>query len=116
MNPGVLTVMPRGADPLPLPELIARVQALFPEKRLTGVQLSATPVLHSGSFSGLPGLVLMMIASLLMPLFAITGWQLYLGRRAKKLALDQKSSFPVSSTSPMPSGVEQKLQVGRRWR
>jgi len=28
--------------------------------------------------------VLMMVASLLMPLFAITGWQLYLDRRAKK--------------------------------
>jgi sulfite reductase (NADPH) flavoprotein alpha-component len=44
-------------------------------------------VLHSGSFFGLPGLVLMMVASLLMPLFAITGWQLYLARRAKKRAM-----------------------------
>lgn len=40
--------------------------------------------LHSGGFFGLPGLVLFALASLLMPLFTITGWQLYLDRRAKK--------------------------------
>lgn len=40
--------------------------------------------LHSGSFFGTPGLVLFGLASLLMPLFAVTGWQLYLDRRAKK--------------------------------
>ncbi|TCT04689.1 sulfite reductase flavoprotein subunit alpha [Aquabacter spiritensis] len=41
-------------------------------------------VLHSGAFFGLPGLILMMLASLVMPLFAITGWMLYLDRRKKK--------------------------------
>lgn len=40
--------------------------------------------LHAGSFFGMPGLILMMIASLLMPLFTITGWLLYLDRRRKK--------------------------------
>lgn len=40
--------------------------------------------LHAGSYFGLPGLILMMIASLLMPLFAVTGWLLYLDRRKKK--------------------------------
>ncbi|QTL05348.1 sulfite reductase flavoprotein subunit alpha [Aquabacter sp. L1I39] len=40
--------------------------------------------LHAGSYFGLPGLLLMMIASLLMPLFAVTGWMLYLDRRKKK--------------------------------
>ncbi len=42
--------------------------------------------LHAGSYFGLPGTILMMIASLLMPLFAITGWMLYLDRRRKKRA------------------------------
>ena len=42
--------------------------------------------LHSGSFFGVPGLVLFMIASLAMPVFAITGWMLYLDRRKKKYA------------------------------
>lgn len=40
--------------------------------------------LHAGSYFGLPGTILMMIASLLMPLFAVTGWMLYLDRRRKK--------------------------------
>ncbi len=37
--------------------------------------------LHSGSFFGWPGRVLMALASLLMPLFAISGWWLWLARR-----------------------------------
>lgn len=41
-------------------------------------------VLHSGGFFGIGGLILFMLASFLMPLFAITGWMLYLDRRAKK--------------------------------
>jgi sulfite reductase (NADPH) flavoprotein alpha-component len=42
--------------------------------------------LHAGSFFGVPGTVLFMIASLAMPVFAITGWMLYLDRRKKKYA------------------------------
>lgn len=38
--------------------------------------------LHKGSFFGLGGTLLMMLASLTMPLFAITGWMLYLRRRS----------------------------------
>jgi sulfite reductase (NADPH) flavoprotein alpha-component len=65
-------------------------------------------VLHSGSFFGLPGLVLMMIASLFMPLFAVTGWQLYLGRRAKKRAYNQRLSLPVSLDSSQDSPLSQR--------
>jgi len=39
---------------------------------------------HTGSFFGLPGRVLMAAASLCMPLFFITGWCLYLDRRRKQ--------------------------------
>lgn len=42
--------------------------------------------LHSGSFFGWPGLLLFCLASLAMPLFTVTGLQLYLDRRAKKRA------------------------------
>jgi sulfite reductase (NADPH) flavoprotein alpha-component len=42
--------------------------------------------LHSGSFFGGPGLLLFCLASLAMPLFTVTGFQLYLDRRAKKRA------------------------------
>lgn len=40
--------------------------------------------LHSGSFFGLPGRVIIMLSSLCMLLFFITGWMLYLDRRRKK--------------------------------
>ena len=53
----------------------------------TGQQLMASIFpLHSGSYFGLPGLVLFMVASLLMPLFTVSGWMLYLDRRRKKAA------------------------------
>jgi hypothetical protein len=69
---------------VPLDEVIRHDRCA---ERPFGVKLvNSMFVLHSGSFFGFIGLVLMMAASLLMPLFAITGWQLYLQRRAKKRA------------------------------
>jgi sulfite reductase (NADPH) flavoprotein alpha-component len=46
--------------------------------------MSSMFALHSGSFFGEAGVVLMMLASLAMPLFPITGWMMYLDRRRKK--------------------------------
>jgi sulfite reductase (NADPH) flavoprotein alpha-component len=43
--------------------------------------------LHSGAYFGIVGVVLWMMASLTMPLFFITGWLLYLGRRKTKRRL-----------------------------
>jgi sulfite reductase (NADPH) flavoprotein alpha-component len=40
--------------------------------------------LHTGSYWGLPGRIVITVAALLMPLFFITGWLLYLDRRRKK--------------------------------
>ena len=40
--------------------------------------------LHSGRYFGIAGVVLFMLASLAMPLFAVTGWMLYLARRRLK--------------------------------
>ena len=42
--------------------------------------------LHRGSFFGTTGVVVFMLASLLMPLFTISGWMLYLDRRRKQRA------------------------------
>lgn len=58
--------------------------------------------LHTGSYFGVLGLVLMMLASLMMPLFAITGWLLYLDRRAKKRALKQINKIHPTSTTAAP--------------
>ncbi len=58
--------------------------------KTTGEQIYASVFpLHSGSYFGFTGLLLWGIASLMMPVFFVTGWLLYLGRRkakAKRLA------------------------------
>jgi len=52
-----------------------------------GAQLvAAVYPLHSGNYFGLPGRLIVMAASLSMPLFAVTGWLLYLDRRRKQRA------------------------------
>ncbi|NOT55236.1 MAG: PepSY domain-containing protein [Deltaproteobacteria bacterium] len=58
----------------------------YAKRSLGGKLITSMFVLHSGTFFGVVGWALMMVASLIMPLFAITGWQLYLARRAKKRA------------------------------
>ena len=53
--------------------------------KAAGAKLMASMfALHSGSFFGVWGSIALMIASALMPLFAVTGWMLYLDRRSKK--------------------------------
>jgi len=69
--------------------------------------------LHAGSFFGLPGLILMMLASLLMPLFAITGWMLYLDRRKKKRsARAAAGGFADGATAGAPLLVAYASQTG----
>lgn len=65
--------------------------------------------LHSGSFFGLTGLLLMMFASLLMPLFAITGWMLYLDRRGKKRAA--KRAAAALQTEPDAADAASPLLI-----
>ncbi|WP_349985492.1 PepSY domain-containing protein [Stenotrophomonas sp. WHRI 8082] len=52
-----------------------------------GKVLTSMFALHSGSFFGLPGRLIVMLSSLMMVLFFVTGWMLYLDRRAKKRAV-----------------------------
>src|SRR5690606_31043196 len=52
------------------------------EDRPPGVRLTGSMFpLHKGSYFGIGGTVIAMLASLAMPLFAVTGWMLYLRRR-----------------------------------
>jgi sulfite reductase (NADPH) flavoprotein alpha-component len=46
--------------------------------------LQSVYALHVGSYFGLPGRIIVTLASLSMPLFFVTGWLLYLDRRRKK--------------------------------
>jgi len=63
--------------------------------------------LHSGSYFGVGGTILVMLASLLMPLFTITGWILYLDRRAKKRAA--RAAKPALSVSAATAGAQDLL-------
>ncbi|WP_296251283.1 sulfite reductase flavoprotein subunit alpha [Pseudomonas sp. UBA4194] len=56
----------------------------YEDKSFKAQLLTSIYALHVGSYFGLVGRILMMLASLTMPLFLITGWLLYLDRRAKK--------------------------------
>lgn len=56
--------------------------------------------LHSGSYFGVIGVVLWMVASLLMPVFFVTGWLLYLGRRASKRRDRQRLALRAQQAAP----------------
>lgn len=59
----------------------------YADKRFGAQLLASVYPLHTGEYFGLAGRILMALASLAMPLFAITGWLLYLDRRRKKKAV-----------------------------
>lgn len=53
----------------------------YQDKRLAAQLVSSIFPLHSGSYFGFVGVIVFAIASLAMPLFAVTGWLMYLRRR-----------------------------------
>lgn len=58
-------------------------------------------VLHTGEWFGMPGRIIYMLASILMPLFAVTGYLLYLDRRRKKQA-NLKAAAALASAPSTP--------------
>ncbi len=56
----------------------------YAERSLGAQLLISNYALHVGSYFGIVGRIVMTVASLMMPLFFITGWLLYLDRRRKK--------------------------------
>ena len=61
----------------------------YDEKSYKAQLLTSIYALHTGSYWGITGRVLVTVASLTMPLFFITGWLLYLDRRRKKRQVKQ---------------------------
>lgn len=53
----------------------------YADKSLGAKLMASLYALHSGSFFGMPGMLIMMLAALLLPVFALTGWIMYLHRR-----------------------------------
>jgi sulfite reductase (NADPH) flavoprotein alpha-component len=66
--------------------------------------------LHSGSFFGVGGFLAMFVASLCMPLFAVTGWMMYLERRRRKKAA--RASSTVSDADALGEAGEVAGAVG----
>jgi sulfite reductase (NADPH) flavoprotein alpha-component len=56
----------------------------YADKALAARLVSSIFPLHSGSYFGLAGVIVFLIASLAMPVFAVTGWIMYLQRRAPR--------------------------------
>lgn len=77
---------PRALNQITLDPATGDVSAVsrYAEKSFGAQLLVSNYSLHVGSYFGMPGRIIMTIASLMMPLFFITGWLLYLDRRRKK--------------------------------
>jgi sulfite reductase (NADPH) flavoprotein alpha-component len=56
----------------------------YADKPLAARLVSSIFPLHSGSYFGLAGVIVFMVASFAMPVFAVTGWIMYLQRRAPR--------------------------------
>lgn len=60
----------------------------YADRSLGARALTTIYPVHMGTYFGLPGRVAMLLASLALPLFAITGWMLYLDRRRQRRATE----------------------------
>lgn len=63
--------------------------------------LAAIYPLHMGTYFGLPGRIAMMLAALALPAFGITGWWLYLDRRAKQRGTAAKAARANAKAAPV---------------
>ena len=75
----------------------------YDDKTYKAQLLGSIYALHTGSYWGLPGRVLVTVASLTMPLFFITGWLLYLDRRRKKRQIKQARQGVGAANTDAPS-------------
>ncbi|MFF7705803.1 PepSY domain-containing protein [Pseudomonas sp. NPDC007930] len=66
-----------------------RRHAPYADKALGDKLITSLYALHTGSYLGWPGRLMIFAASLCMPLFFVTGWLLYLDRRRKKKLIAQ---------------------------
>lgn len=71
----------------------------YTDKSFKAQLLQSVYALHVGSYFGLPGRIIVTVASLTMPLFFITGWLLYLDRRRKKRQVRAARSSVSHATS-----------------
>lgn len=69
----------------------------YADKSTGGQLTSSVFALHKGSYFGLPGTIVIMLCSLCMPLFAVTGWMLYIKRRRLRRRAEEARLVPDSA-------------------
>ncbi|WP_324731739.1 sulfite reductase flavoprotein subunit alpha [Pseudomonas paeninsulae] len=96
---------PRALNQLSLDPLSGQVSRneRYADKSFSAQLLTSVYALHTGEYFGLAGRILMLLASLAMPLFAITGWLLYLERRRNKRAVSKARSGLVAADTGQTS-------------
>jgi sulfite reductase (NADPH) flavoprotein alpha-component len=100
---------PRALNQITLDPANGQLKAVsrYADKSYGAQLLVSNYSLHTGSYWGLPGRIVITVAALLMPLFFITGWLLYLDRRRKKreirMARGEVSATPGDSGSHGPA-------------
>ncbi|WP_024645576.1 PepSY domain-containing protein [Pseudomonas syringae] len=97
---------PRALNSITLDPANGRVSSVsrYAERSFGAQLLASNYALHVGSYFGLAGRIVMTGASLMMPLFFITGWLLYLDRRRKKRDIK-------SARSAVPEGVPEDVSA-----
>ena len=77
------------------------------DRRPLGVIITQSVLeLHRGAFFGMPGRIALMLTSLTMPLFTVTGFLLYLSRRRRK---KEAKALDVVDVSTLVGGPEEWL-------
>jgi sulfite reductase (NADPH) flavoprotein alpha-component len=100
---------PRALNQITLDPANGQLKAVsrYADKSYGAQLLVSNYSLHTGSYWGLPGRIVITVAALLMPLFFITGWLLYLDRRRKKreirTARGEVSASPSGNASQGPA-------------
>lgn len=91
---------PRALNQITLDPASGALKAVsrYSEKSLGAQLLISNYAIHTGSYFGLIGRIVVTVAALLMPLFFITGWLLYLDRRRKKREI-RNARGEVSTTT-----------------
>ncbi|QSR20091.1 sulfite reductase flavoprotein subunit alpha [Novosphingobium sp. KA1] len=71
----------------------------YADKPLGTVVASSMYEVHRGAIFGLPGRIVILITSLTMPLFTVTGLLLYFARRRRKRAVQAEATADVEGTN-----------------